>query len=260
MGSNASRWIASLAIATVVILFGCIGAKDTDKDGHPDEDDHFPEDPNEWLDSDNDGYGDNSDAFPRDSKEWKDSDGDDHGDNSDDFPNDPTEWYDTDGDGYGDNSDVFPEDWEEWADEDRDGYGDNSDDFPKDARYHLICPECNGTGRVPETEELNYTSTGKLADLGTVSSEWHVYITVTNEDETGGLFKVEAWVVEKGEELWSGEAERVIEPGKSYRFDLPAGGLTQTIGQGALSYKVRPPSWVVGPEVTCQICDGVGKI
>jgi hypothetical protein len=56
--------VVPISIALVVIFSGCIGAADSDKDGHPDEDDHFPGDPNEWLDSDNDGVGDNANAFP----------------------------------------------------------------------------------------------------------------------------------------------------------------------------------------------------
>jgi hypothetical protein len=248
-----------LTVSLVVILSGCIGAKDTDKDGHPDEDDHFPEDPDEWLDSDNDGVGDNSDEFPNDSEETIDTDGDGYGDNSDDFPEDATEWYDTDGDGYGDNSDDFPEDWEEWSDGDGDGYGDNSDDFPEDARYHLVCQECNGTGRVPETEELNYSSSAILSDQGTTSSQWHIFITVKNEDTTGGIFKVEAWVNQDGEELYRGNDEHFIDAGKSYKFDLSPGGLPQSINQRNLHHRVRPPAWVIGPDITCPVCGGVGK-
>ncbi|MBU7004413.1 MAG: hypothetical protein HXS50_02515 [Theionarchaea archaeon] len=253
------RSVVLLTIAAVVIFAGCIGAKDSDKDGHPDEDDHFPEDPTEWLDSDRDGVGDNSDAFPNDSQETEDKDGDGYGDNSDEFPDDPDEWYDTDGDGYGDNSDEFPEDWEEWSDRDGDGHGDNSDDFPDDPQYHLTCPECKGTGRVPETDELNYTANALLSDQGTVSSEWHIFITVKNEDTAGGIFEVEAWLVLDGEELYRGTDEHHIDPGKSYRFDIRPGSLSQLITQRSLNYRVKPPSWVVGPEIVCPICGGTGK-
>ena len=38
--------------------------KDTDKDGHPNYDDEYPNDPKEWSDKDNDGIGDNADWFP----------------------------------------------------------------------------------------------------------------------------------------------------------------------------------------------------
>jgi len=105
---------------------------DSDGDGVPDDEDVFPDDPNEWADSDGDGYGDNGDVFPDDPNEWADSDGDGYGDNGDVFPDDPNEWVDSDGDGYGDNGDVFPDDPEEWADSDSDGVGDNGDAFPDD--------------------------------------------------------------------------------------------------------------------------------
>ena len=38
-------------------------AADRDRDGVPDKDDKFPDDPNEWADVDNDGVGDNNDLF-----------------------------------------------------------------------------------------------------------------------------------------------------------------------------------------------------
>jgi len=70
------------------LKFCCPAGADTDKDGHCDDSDTFPNDPAEWKDSDSDGTGDNSDPFPNDPTEWKDSDGDGTGDNSDPFPND----------------------------------------------------------------------------------------------------------------------------------------------------------------------------
>ncbi len=249
-----------LAFIPGILLSGCIGPKDSDHDGHPDEEDRFPDDPNEWVDSDNDGVGDNSDAFPHNSEEWADTDGDGHGDNSDDFPNDPKEWIDADGDGVGDNSDAFPNDWEEWADTDKDGHGDNSDAFPNDPNYHLVCPECNGTGVIPETVEFNHTARGWLSDRGTISSDWHVYIEVTNLDNEDGIFKVEAWVIEKGEEAWRGADQHVIAPGQTYTFDLKASGFSQSVNQGNLRYRVRPPAREVGPAVTCPTCGGTGKI
>lgn len=106
---------------------------DTDKDGHPDAQDVFPNDPNEWKDSDGDGVGDNSDAFPSDANESKDTDGDGLGDNTDVFPSDASETQDTDGDGVGDNADVFPNDSSESKDTDGDGVGDNADALPSDA-------------------------------------------------------------------------------------------------------------------------------
>lgn len=105
---------------------------DRDGDGVPDDQDAFPDDPNEWADTDGDGVGDNADAFPNDPTETVDSDGDGVGDNADAFPNDPTESADTDGDGTGDNADAFPTDPTETTDTDGDGTGDNSDAFPTD--------------------------------------------------------------------------------------------------------------------------------
>ncbi|WP_205859070.1 thrombospondin type 3 repeat-containing protein, partial [Pleionea sediminis] len=143
-----------------------LGNVDSDGDGYPDDQDAFPNDPNEWSDLDGDGIGDNSDpdrdgdgvdnsndVFPNDPNEWSDIDGDGIGDNADPdrdgdgvdndldvFPNDPTEAFDLDGDGIGDNSDpdrdgdgvnneqdAFPNNPNEWSDIDGDGIGDNAD-------------------------------------------------------------------------------------------------------------------------------------
>ena len=38
-------------------------AADRDRDGVPDKDDKFPDDPTEWADVNNDGVGDNNDLF-----------------------------------------------------------------------------------------------------------------------------------------------------------------------------------------------------
>jgi hypothetical protein len=81
---------------------------DTDGDGVADDDDAFPNDPNETADTDGDGVGDNGDAFPNDASETTDTDGDGVGDNADAFPNDSSESADTDGDGFGDNGDAYP--------------------------------------------------------------------------------------------------------------------------------------------------------
>ena len=114
-------------IAYMEIVFG-IDDVDSDGDGYSDNDDRFPDDPEEWADSDGDGWGDNGDAFPNDGSEWWDLDGDGVGDNGDAFPWDANETADSDGDGWGDNSDAFPNDGSEWSDYDGDGVGDNSDD------------------------------------------------------------------------------------------------------------------------------------
>ena len=90
---------------------------DTDSDGYPDDEDTFPNDPEEWVDSDDDGIGDNSDAFISDPAASVDTDADGFPDdwndgmseaNSttnltlDDLPNDPAASVDTDGDNYPD--------------------------------------------------------------------------------------------------------------------------------------------------------------
>ena len=111
---------------------GTGGPVDSDGDGTPDDQDAFPNDPNETTDSDGDGVGDNGDAFPNDPNETADSDGDGVGDNGDAFPNDANESADSDGDGVGDNGDAFPNDANESADSDGDGVGDNGDAFPND--------------------------------------------------------------------------------------------------------------------------------
>ena len=100
---------------------------DSDDDGYNDNDDRFPDDPEEWADSDDDGVGDNHDMFPFDANETWDGDGDGVGDNGDAFPWDASESADSDGDGWGDNSDAFPDDATEWVDTDGDGVGDNAD-------------------------------------------------------------------------------------------------------------------------------------
>ena len=107
---------------------------DSDGDGVNDDQDAFPNDPNEWNDTDGDGVGDNSDLFPNDSTESSDSDADGIGDNADTdddndgvedledvFPNDQNEWNDTDGDGVGNNADM---------DDDNDGVEDDFDNCP----------------------------------------------------------------------------------------------------------------------------------
>ncbi|PUA29846.1 MAG: hypothetical protein B0W54_04645 [Cellvibrio sp. 79] len=112
------------------------GKPDSDNDGHPDDEDLFPNDPNEWADLDGDGIGDNSDP---------DRDGDgisnDHETELGNDPNDPDNKPDDvdedgipdqldddrDGDGHANAQDLFPDDATEWADLDADGIGDNAD-------------------------------------------------------------------------------------------------------------------------------------
>ena len=82
-----------LMMIGIGFLSGCeqqpTKATDADGDGHPDDEDAFPNDITEWVDSDADGYGDTSDTYPTDKTEWKDTDTDGYGDNGDDFPSDP---------------------------------------------------------------------------------------------------------------------------------------------------------------------------
>jgi hypothetical protein len=86
--------IIGVAVAAVVIVAAAgiyyspdfswnASIRDHDGDGVADEEDLFPDDPDEWRDSDGDGCGDNGDAFPGDSFEVADSDSDGIGDNAD---------------------------------------------------------------------------------------------------------------------------------------------------------------------------------
>ena len=62
---------------------GSVLPADSDNDGILDDEDAFPNDPDESVDTDGDGVGDNADAFPNDMNESADSDGDGIGDNAD---------------------------------------------------------------------------------------------------------------------------------------------------------------------------------
>jgi len=61
------------------------------------------------VDSDGDGVDDDDDAFPDDPDETHDDDGDGVGNNTDEFPQDPDEQFDDDDDGVGNNADDFPD-------------------------------------------------------------------------------------------------------------------------------------------------------
>ena len=98
---------------------------DRDKDGVPDEDDAFPDDPSASIDTDGDGY----------PNEWNPNKNQSDSTSNpplvlDDLEHDPTEYKDSDGDEVGDNSDAFPNNKNEWSDLDKDGVGDNSDINP----------------------------------------------------------------------------------------------------------------------------------
>lgn len=68
---------------------------DTDGDGHPDNEDDFPNDPAEHNDADGDGVGDNGDALPNNPNETEDSDDDGVGDNGDIDDEDPNNGQDS---------------------------------------------------------------------------------------------------------------------------------------------------------------------
>ncbi len=72
-------------------------AADTDSDDFADDEDEFPNNPNEWLDTDKDGIGNNGDT---------DDDNDEFLDTDDAFSLNPKENADTDGDGIGDYADL----------------------------------------------------------------------------------------------------------------------------------------------------------
>jgi len=123
---------------------------DDDNDGHPDAEDAFPLEREEWADADGDRIGDgldadvdangkaddlNSNGVP--DNEETDWDGDGVPNASavpwDAFPRDPREWRDTDGDGIGDNADP-DDDGDGWSDEEERNAGTdplNAISFPE---------------------------------------------------------------------------------------------------------------------------------
>ncbi|MFB6317398.1 DUF4347 domain-containing protein [Saccharicrinis sp. FJH54] len=109
---------------------------DSDNDGITDNEDAFPNDPNEWIDSDNDGTGNNADTDD-DNDGYTDADEADNdtdpmdvasvpADNDGDKVSDLND-NDDDNDGVADAEDKFPMDAAESADNDNDGIGDNAD-------------------------------------------------------------------------------------------------------------------------------------
>ncbi len=124
--------------------------EDDDEDGHPDAEDAFPLEPEEWADADGDLIGDVLDAD--DDGEGKGEDGNGNGTPDHDemdldgdgvprarsvpwdaFPWDPREWRDTDGDAIGDEADP-DDDGDGWTDEEEKKAGTDSLDsrrFPK---------------------------------------------------------------------------------------------------------------------------------
>jgi len=123
---------------------------DDDNDGVNDNEDVFPNNPNESYDTDGDGIGDNED---------EDDDNDGVADIEDVFPLDANEIKDTDGDGVGDNTDKFPNDSNESVDTDEDGLGDNED------------PDSQNHGPIPYIEvENRKTSVGKMVAFNAIKS------------------------------------------------------------------------------------------
>ena len=98
---------AEIEVLSTQMIYQRAEPGDRDLDGVPDEEDAFPDDPNEAVDTDGDGVGNNADP---------DDDNDGILDGDDEFPNDASESVDTDGDGIGNNADT---------DDDGDGYLDN---------------------------------------------------------------------------------------------------------------------------------------
>jgi len=133
--------------------------RDTDFDGHFDDDDDCPqiagtstEDYTGCVDADGDGWSDSGDLFPNEPTQWADQDQDGFGDNGNGINPDSCalEWGDSiedrlgcpdrDNDGWSDpdnwgewgpvwkiehGADAFWEDATQWGDYDLDGYGDN---------------------------------------------------------------------------------------------------------------------------------------
>jgi len=174
---------AVLLTLLVVSSSGCLGgdddevtAPDQDKDGIPDTEDAFPNDPAASVDKDGDGYPDqwNSgksvadstsglilDPFPDDKYEWLDTDNDGIGDNQDD---------DDDGDGYNDTLEIsegsdpldvtsIPADYDKDfipdsidSDDDNDGFMDGNDTFPFDPSEWVDTDE-DGTGNNADLDD-----------------------------------------------------------------------------------------------------------
>jgi len=109
-----------MAAIIMLLLDDDIDPNDLDGDGVANDQDAFPNDPNESVDSDGDGIGDNADT---------DRDGDGVENDQDAFPNDPNESGDIDGDGIGDNADT---------DRDGDGVENDQDLFPTAMEWVII--------------------------------------------------------------------------------------------------------------------------
>ena len=161
-GENTSEEATiSITISAVVL--------DTDDDGVPDDQDAFPNDPNESSDLDEDGVGDNADP---------DRDGDKVDNEQDVFPNDASESSDLDSDGIGDNSDP-----------DRDGDGViNEDDFFPDDKDSSTVP----TVKILTPDTLITVGSSPITVTGTIDDDT-ARLTVNGVDvsHAGGQFAVD---------------------------------------------------------------------
>jgi hypothetical protein len=176
----------TVAEATIRVSVEPSSGPDSDGDTVADDQDAFPNDPNEWMDSDDDGTGDNTDTdtdndgmpneweieydiflnpFVDDASEDADNDGwtnkaeFDNGTNPADAADPGYFTPDSDGDGVSDDQDVFPDDPTESQDSDGDGIGDNED------------PDDNNDG-IPD--ELSSFEAGVfiVGDTGIVKADW----------------------------------------------------------------------------------------
>ncbi|MDC1322769.1 S8 family serine peptidase, partial [Pseudomonadales bacterium] len=126
-----------------VQVYELFATTDSDKDGIPDSDDAFKDDPTEYLDTDSDGIGNNTDT---------DDDEDGTPDSTDAFPLDKSETTDTDSDGFGNLYD---------SDDDGDGVADTADAFALISLGTLT--DTDGDGR-PNDCDATCQSTGMAAD------------------------------------------------------------------------------------------------
>ncbi|MFB6340678.1 DUF4347 domain-containing protein [Saccharicrinis sp. FJH62] len=147
---------------------------DSDNDGIADNEDAFPNDPNEWIDSDNDGTGNNADTDD-DNDGYTDADeaanetdplnaesvpADNDGDKVSDL-NDS----DDDNDGVADAEDKFPMDAAESADNDNDGIGDNSDTDDDNDGYTDVDEAANETDPLDAASVPADNDGDKVSDL-----------------------------------------------------------------------------------------------
>lgn len=127
--------------------------QDSDGDQIPDDQDEFPNDPDESKDTDNDTIPDHADsdidgdkvnndedAFPLDAKHSKDTDKDLIPDEED---------ADKDGDGLKNEEDAFETNPKEWRDTDGDGIGDNEDAYPLNKHCHDGSKPCKDVENDP---------------------------------------------------------------------------------------------------------------